>query len=630
MPIPLPASTPLPSDPDVSAAFVRPAQPRRILVYAPLAYSTPHYETDLEIAQRHIDLGDTVELALCDAELSSCQLNPKRDPQRCVHCVSRNLQGHAQLSAQVPVVSLLGSLLPEDHALLAHIPRLFPDHHTLRNYCFQGFDAGLATLSSVIDFARSLNVDTKQHATLIHQTLYAAASTFLSLRRRLEAGRYDRVYIYNGRWSMVRSAVRACEQVGVPYYTHERGSEGHKFMLFHNVLPHDKDEFRRRTQETWKRVQALPEAQAKAASFFQERRQRVEKTWFSFVKQQESGRIPADWNRDARRLVFFTSSEFEFAAIGDGATGRIYPTQVAGMDRIARRLATASPRSHLWIRVHPNDKSPHTVQRWKDTAAALRNVTLILPDESIDSYALLDGAERIMTFGSTMGIEATFSGKAAVCADFSFYDGLDAQYEAANEDDLIDLLTRADLPPKPRKHALCYGYYLNSFGGEFLHFTTEKISDYEFKSPFRGQCLRPDYNDLRQRLIALYTAGNFARAENIARLCTQFKPDDGLVQSIWSLTLIRRGQLAVALDALEAAVGKTTPAQFEQILKSTSKAVLDAVMQLGSRADEKEFRAIANRTGTLLQRSTTFAPIGQKLVALADRAPHAIAPQPIS
>ena len=51
-----------PTDATISEAFTPAAAPRRVLIYAPLAYSTPHFETDLEIAQRHLDLGDNVEL----------------------------------------------------------------------------------------------------------------------------------------------------------------------------------------------------------------------------------------------------------------------------------------------------------------------------------------------------------------------------------------------------------------------------------------------------------------------------------------------------------------------------------------------------------------------------------------
>ncbi|MBI2517596.1 MAG: hypothetical protein HYV95_11900 [Opitutae bacterium] len=622
MPI-FPESSPAPvSDLTISQAFLPDRAPRRVLVYAPLAFSTPHFETDLEIAQRHLDLGDQVELVLCDAELPSCQLNPLHETQRCIQCVSRSLQGAAQLARAVPIHGALRALAPDDLARLAGLPRKFADQEALRRYCFDGFDAGLAALSSLIDFARAVTLDTKLHAAVIHRTIYSAVAAFLAFKRLLAASRYDRVYIYNGRWSVMRAAVRACEQLGVPYYTHERGSDFRKFALYRDSLPHEKTAFRDRTKAAWAHAAGHPQTVPLAEAFFLERRQRVEKSWFSHVKQQEAGRTPADWDRAARRLVFFTSSEFEFAAIGGNTVGKIYPDQVGALRRIAQLLATRSPATHLWVRVHPNDKSPATVQRWTEATVSLSNVTLIRPDEKTDSYALLEGADRVLTFGSTIGIEATYWGRPAICGDFSFYDGLDAQYEVANEEELLDLLCRAELPPKPREHALRYGYYLNTFGDPFQHFVTEQISDYEFKSPFRGHCLRPDYDDLRKRLIDLFQKGEFVRSADIARLMADFNPGDDAAHSVLVLGLIRLGATKDAVHALESAAAKLTLPQLELVLKNTASPLLDALMRHANTGEPGDFKTLARRTGSVLLRTPTFMAIGQKLSAMADRAGH--------
>lgn len=626
-PMAIASATDRPAVPDlsISAAFTRAHEPRRVLVYAPLAFSTPHFETDLEIAQRHLDLGDNVELVLCDAELSSCQLNPNGELRRCVQCVSRNLQGTAQLSVKVPVLGLTASLTPEDHARLTGLPREFPSQQALRKFCFDGFDAGMATLSSIIDFTRALTVDTKLLAPSIHRTLHAAVATFLGFKRILATSHYDRVYIYNGRWSMMRSAVRACEQLGVPYYTHERGSDFQKFAVYRDTLPHQKDNFRQRTKAAWENAVGHPQTTTLAEVFFHGRRQRVEKAWFSHVKLQETGRLPLGWECDGRRIVFFTSSEFEFAAIGGDATGKIYPTQVDGLRRLAGLLAEQSPETRLWVRVHPNDKNPAAIKRWTEAAASLRNVTLIAPDETIDSYSLLEGADRVLTFGSTIGIEATYWGRPSICADFSFFDGLDAHYEPATEGELIDLLVRRDLAPKPQENALRYGYYLNTFGANFAHFATGTISDYEFKSPFRGRCLKPDYDDMRQRLAGLFQQGEIRRAAAIATLCAAFDPADGLAHSIRILSQLRLRETDTAIAALEEAAAKSAPPQLEAILKSTGKELLDAIQRIQREQTAETFQTLARRAATVLQRAPAFAALGRNLAALVARDPAAAA-----
>ena len=616
-----------PTDAVISAAFTPAAAPRRVLIYAPLAYSTPHFETDLEIAQRHLDLGDNVELVLCDAELPSCQLNPTHEPVRCAQCVSRNHQGAAQLSARVPVRGLLTLLTADDHDALGRLPRTFSDTAGLRRFRFETFDAGLATLSSLIDFVRSPQPDIKRHAELIHGLLHGAVLSYLAMKRILSAQLYDRVYIYNGRWSMVRSAVRACEAAGVPYYTHERGSDCKKFALYRDVLPHDKPDFKRQVQLASAVLESQPEASAIAEQFFHERRQRVEKNWFSYTKAQEQGRVPVDWSRPVRRIIFFTSSEFEYAAIGEGTSGRIYPSQQQGTRRIAQHLARHDPGAHLWVRVHPNDSGPQTSQLWTDIASALTNVTVVLPDEKIDSYAMLEGADLILTFGSTVGLEATFWGRPAVCADHSFYDGHDAHYEAQDEAELFRLITTRSLPPKPRAHALRFGYYLNTFGSEFLHFATDKISDYEFQSPFRGHCLKPDHADLRKRLVELYNSGDLQRAEAIARLCANYQPEDTTAHVLLVLSAIRQSRLAIAVTALETAAHRLPAVQLEPLLKHTAKPLLDATQALAKSGPAEEFRSYARRIGSVFARVPAYAAVGHNQLALAERARPGVAPE---
>jgi len=278
------------------------------------------------------------------------------------------------------------------------------------------------------------------------------------------------------------------------------------------------------------------------------------------------------------------------------------------------------PDAHLWVRVHPNDDSPANVEKWTAAAAGVPNLTLIPPSARIDSYAMLDGAERILTFGSTVGIEATFWGKPAICADYSFYNGLDAQYEAATETEMIELLTRPGLPPRPRENALIFGYYMNSFGGEFRHFQTAKISDYAFESPFRGRCLKPDYPDLRTRLLALFQAGEAARSADIAGVCAQFAPADEMVQTIHVLSHLQRGEFGDALEAVEAAAGALAAPQIERVLQRAGKALVDGTIELGRRIPRADFAAVAGRVSTVLVRVPAFEPVGRKLEAIARHA----------
>ncbi len=595
-------------------AFAPPAAARRVLVFAPLAYSTPHFETDLEIAQRHLDLGDEVDLAVCDGELPACQLNPLREAKRCAACVSRNLQGVAQLSRPVRTLHLPGYLSAEDRARLESLPKVFANQAALRVFRFEQFDAGMATLSSLIDFVRNDEVDTGGHAGVIHALLAGAVQSYLSVLRALERNAYDRVYIYNGRWSMVRSAVRACEKLGVPYYTHERGADFRRFALFKNTLPHDMGNHRTQTREAWKSARSHAPAVASAHVFFTGRRRRVEKSWFSFTKEQEVGRLPADWSCAPRRFVVFTSSEFEFAAIGSDTGRRLYPNQIQGVRRIAELLARLVPEARLWVRVHPNDNGDASAKAWSDAIGVLANVTLVGAPEKIDSYAMLDGAERVISFGSTIGIEATYWGRVSLLLSEGFYTGLGAVYEPEDEAAFIDLLLRRDVAPLPRETTLSFGYYSANRGETFRFFETAVISDYEFKSPFRGRCLKPDLGELQRGAVALFERGEYDRTEAISRLCIALNAADSFGHTTRILSLLKLGEVLTAVIALETAA--TASAPLAKILPLVVKPLFEAFGAVGSGGDTEGSYALSQRLARVCQGVPEFSVIGRRMASL--------------
>jgi len=607
--------------PDAAAevAFRRPETPRRILVYAPIAYWTPHFETDLEIAQRHLDLGDEVELVLCDGELSFCQCNPMHDTKSCLQCISRSLQGAEQLSKKPPTLALLSFLTPEDHAKIAQLPAQFANTAQLKRYSFESFDAGMATVSSIIDFLRNPVFNTAVYAADIRRSLVSAVSSYLAFLRILSVKSYDRVYIFNGRWSMVRSVVRACEQKKVEYYTHERAADVRKFSLYQNCLPHDMAYYRKQVRLAWERNHLHPDFSRVGASFFDDRRARVERTWFSFVKTQEAGCLPSDWNRECRRMLFCTSSEFEFAAIDEGTLGRVYPSQLVAAARIARLLAKADPNIHLWIRIHPNDNTPETARDWTKLSQKLRNVTVVLPDSKVDSYAMIEGAERVLTFGSTIGLEASYWGKPSICAEHSFYGDMDAQYEAHSEEELMALLLRPELQAKPRDNAIAVGFYLNTFGEPFKYFETDTISDLEYKSTFRGKAIKPDIMEAHRQMIAMLDRGELRRAAIISRQAIKFSPQNVVAHSVHILSLLRIQAHEHAVTALEGAHRTLSPAQLDQLLGNTAQDLLNLAMQLSRAGQSSEFRNKVSRIANVLTCAPRFAPISQRLLQMVNQ-----------
>jgi hypothetical protein len=452
----------------------------KVLVAAPFAINTPHYETSLELMQRHLDAGDEVVMLQCNAALFSCDANPHHAFAACAQCMYRRHAGLRLLSRPVrtaPVFSLTG----EDRRALSALQLEFADIEDLKCYCPEGFDLGYAVLSSLISMLRSAEPDLHalRNRRLLRRLMIATYAVFRSVRNYLAAEKPDRVYVYNGRYASSRAVLRAGQQAGVDVYVHEVGSTIHHYALYLNHMPHELRPAERAAREAW--AAADPAERVRVAEdYYRDLSRGVVQTWFAYTKEQQAGLLPPGWDATKLNIAIYNSSEDEFAAISDEWRSPLYASQIDGLRRIIDSVA-GDARVHLYLRVHPNLR--HVSDAFTARLAQLRgpNFTLIPADSPVSSYALLWNVGKVVTFGSSMGIEATFWGKPSILAGVSLYRNLGATYNPGSHEELVRLLY-ADLQPAPKEGALIYGYHRRTFGIPFKYFRAESVFEGQFKS----------------------------------------------------------------------------------------------------------------------------------------------------
>ena len=64
-----------------------------VAIFSPWRTVAPHFETELEIAQRHMDAGHNVTFISCLGELAACDFNPEADRSACQECRLRRADG---------------------------------------------------------------------------------------------------------------------------------------------------------------------------------------------------------------------------------------------------------------------------------------------------------------------------------------------------------------------------------------------------------------------------------------------------------------------------------------------------------------------------------------------------------
>jgi len=457
-----------------------------VTLFAPYAnYITPHFETELEIAELHLAAGDAVTLLACHGELDACDVNPRHRRTICAECISRGQQG-AKLLARPLHVQRAFTRTATVAAELAQIPARFSSLESLKAFHLDQFDIGYAALSSLVTLTRDPDVDLVAHADLLHRLLRASWLAYRSVQRHLQEKSVDRLYVFNGRFAPLRAALRACQAVGVPCLVHERGHDLDHYALFRDTLPHDLVSMDRQIREAWDRAGSASRRTGVARQWYERRARGAETNFKSFVTSQQANRLPDGWDSTKTNIAIFTSSEDEFVAIGDSWRNPLYPRQLSGLSAILASLSDIRSNLHLYVRMHPNLAEVDNRQTRAMRQLSAEGLTVIPPEDSVSTYDLMRRADKVVSFGSTAGIEAAYWGTPSILAGPCFYRELGSTYNPATHAELMRLIA-ARLAPPEIEGALMFGYYFGSFGEPFRHFRASGV----FSGTFKGTVVRP-------------------------------------------------------------------------------------------------------------------------------------------
>jgi hypothetical protein len=438
-----------------------------VLVVAPAAFFEFHYETDLEIAERHLVAGDRVSLMVCSGDLLACEANPTHEVGRCVRCIGRKREGISRLSGKAEIVPFL-QLTDKDRQELRDIRTDWSTRDEMTEFAIENFDVGWAAHSTLASLFMRPDYDIHAEHDQIRRTIVSSVAAFRSVQNFLSRVHVDQLYVFNGRYATMRAVMRAAQSRGVPFFIHERGSSFEKFSLFENHAPHDLDFFQDEVRKAWER--ADPELRELiGASFYADRVAGTQSDWHSYVAKQETGKLPDTWKDGAKNIVIYCSSSDEIDALREMVQGQtLYENPYQGIDRI---LASAKNRPDLnfFVRLHPRSANMPEIGSKRLMERREPNLTVIAADSPISTYAMMRKATRVVSFGSTTGLEATYWGKPSILGYRSYFDTLGSVHIPKSHDEMMRLIVGDDTPPADKLGTLMYGYFTKTFGMPFRY-----------------------------------------------------------------------------------------------------------------------------------------------------------------
>lgn len=331
---------------------------------------------------------------------------------------------------------------------------------------YKNVKVGYAVMSTYISRTRNLqpliNEVSKRYFDLL---ISAVCGLSDAIERTIDTLQPDKVYLWNGRLIESRpvfdiACAKRLEIVCLDKAVDQNGNN--RKGIFINHTPHDINGLQHNCDVLWQDTSLpLEEKISIGKSFYERRRFGLRTNDKVYISGQQKGRMPQNWDNSRRNIVIFNSSEDELAAIGEDFDRlALFDSQYQGIIYILETLKNI-PDIRVYLRIHPNLASiPYRYHtELLKLSSKYENLTVIPAADPVSTYDLMESAEKIVVFGSTMGLESAYWGKAVILLAGTYYYQAKLCYVPETKQELKTLLLQT-LKPKENIEAIKWGFYL--------------------------------------------------------------------------------------------------------------------------------------------------------------------------
>lgn len=268
------------------------------------------------------------------------------------------------------------------------------------------FQNSTTIYNSCVEKSGNLNPATRKNFGTIFKEVFARNLTRRILEN-LDYSRYGRVVTVNGRFTKNAVVKEWASSKSLPCRLIEFGASKESFQIY-EVSPHSMSELEGKVNEFWENAED---------SF----RQRVGREYLTKLSVDKPI-TEINWRAKMQRnlippkekpnsCVFFTSTEAEYAGVGDFVQASNYQNQVQAFRAIVKELPV--DEWQIFLRRHPDNPRGEVKDAehllW-DEFKKFSNVFIIEPESPVDSIALGMSADLAVNYCSIIAIELVARG----------------------------------------------------------------------------------------------------------------------------------------------------------------------------------------------------------------------------
>ena len=437
----------------------------KYLFYGGSSITMPHMGVLLNEALALNDRGDEIIWVYCNAKCQSCISNMNSNPVVCRNCVNRT---HRILNKYSKKMILIPLFNKKESIRIDKKEYLFSNIDEVKGFTYLNCNLGYSIASAYISATRNAIMSfSERHKQYYSKLVSQTIERFICFEKIVKECRPDCIIVFNGRYFDTGVCVEVAKKYSIDYQIKEvldgpRCGKPFFIETFFNCSAFDINNKTERIHDTWRKSLLSEIEKNKIGIQFYERKRRGESVGDkSYVENQQVGLLPVKWDMQKKNIVIFNSSDDELASVGaDYDSYSLFQSQYVGICSILDHFKEET-NMHFYLRMHPNLSKLDNpfVNDLLGLNDKFDNVTVIAPAAKISTYSLLDAADKIISFGSTMGVEANYWGKISILLSASEYYNLGVCYVPTNVQELYELI-KSDLQPLNKDGAIKYAFYL--------------------------------------------------------------------------------------------------------------------------------------------------------------------------
>lgn len=457
----------------------------KVLIYATAAQGSQELAA-YEEAVNQIEKGNEVLFLYCDKVIGGClNENPGFVPVRCKICVSlqkKRARNYLPKSVKYEPLSSYWNTDVEK-AVNDYIPQ-YKTADEYRMLKYKGVSVGYGAMSSYISLTRNMEPEMKPNViNYLNKLLKMQVILTELFNRAVDDFNPDLVIFHNGRLAQYKPMLNICQNRKLHFLVTESQLNNKGVFMknyYENCTPHDVAPNNAKYEEFWENYQPIEERDAISRSYYENKRVGGNTNEIVFTKSQVLGKMPETWNPEKRHIIIYNSSEDEYCAINEEVDkAALFKSQIEGISKIVEHFA-GNDEVQVYLRIHPNLRNIKYAYHTDNYKIKADNFYIIPPDSPISSYSLLDQADLVIVFGSTIGIEATYFGKPTICLAYALYSMMGVNYIPKTQEEFWKLVDDKDLKPLSKENCLKYSLFIMSDKHEYFKNEGACIKDHHF------------------------------------------------------------------------------------------------------------------------------------------------------